>query len=125
MKSCHDHLWYAWIYVLGSLETANKYLCEVKLSSLSEDGESVTFKGKPQSLDKSGQQVILSSGALMMSDAMMKKMFFHVFSVNNNFQFNGSQSNGFGLFGCNQRLIKRVNFLPRCLRLVHLFKSIL
>ena len=75
MKSCHDHLWYAWIYTLGSPKIASEFTCEVHLQSLKEPEISLTFKGKPHSLDKSGQQVILSSGALIMTDEMIKKMF--------------------------------------------------
>ena len=75
MRSCHDHLWYAWIYTLGSSKIASQFRCEVHLQSLIDPEESVTFKGKPHSLDKSGQQVILNSGALVMSDEMVKNMF--------------------------------------------------
>merc|ERR1719414_395769 len=75
MRSCHDHLWYAWIYTLGSSKIASQFRCEVHLQSLNDPDESVTFKGKPHSLDKSGQQAILNSGALVMSDEMVKNMF--------------------------------------------------
>lgn len=75
MRSCHDQLWYAWIYVLGSPKIASQYTCQIELQNLSDPEESVTFKGKPHSLDKSGQQVILSSEALVMTNAMVQKMY--------------------------------------------------
>lgn len=75
MRSCHDHLWYAWIYVLGSSKVADQYQCEVTLENLENTGESFTFKGQPHSLDKSGQQVILTSGTLMMTDSIIKNMY--------------------------------------------------
>lgn len=73
MKSCHDHLWYAWIYTLGSSKTASQFRCQVHLQSFNDPEESLTYKGQPHSLDKSGQQV-KTSGALVMSDEMVKNM---------------------------------------------------
>ena len=73
MKSCHDHLWYARIYTLGSSKTASQFRCQVHLQSFKDPEESLTYKGKPHSVDKSGQEVILD-GVLVMSDQMVKNM---------------------------------------------------
>ena len=75
MKSRNDHLWYAWIYILGSDKVAEQYRCEVRLQSLWENGQSLSLKSKPQSLDRSGNQIISSSSALMISDGLIKKMY--------------------------------------------------
>ena len=74
MKSCQDNLWYAWIYVLGCPQTALEYTCEIKLHNLSDSEESLTFRGKPHSLDKSSKEIIQGSGTLAMTDCLVKKM---------------------------------------------------
>ena len=64
MKSSQDNLWYAWIYVIGCPKTALEYTCEIKLHNLSDSEESLTFRGKPHSLDKSSKDIIQGSGTL-------------------------------------------------------------
>ena len=74
MKACKDNLWYAWIYVLGCPQTASNYTCEIKLLNLSDSEESLTFRGKPHSLDKSSKEIIEGSGNLTLTDCLVKKM---------------------------------------------------
>lgn len=74
MRSCHDHLWHAWTYLLGSANLADQYRCEIKLINGHDEVESLTYSGIPHPLDRSGLQVVKSSSTLAMTDSMVRKM---------------------------------------------------
>lgn len=74
MKSSHDHLWHSWVYVLGSTNLADQYKCEIQLTNGRDHVESLSYTGRPHSLDKSGLQVVNSTGNLVMTDHVVRKM---------------------------------------------------
>jgi hypothetical protein len=73
MKSSIDHLWYAWLYILGPKKLAAEYRCQIQVNNGQQ--ESLTFNGQPHTLDKSGRQVLLGSKTLILTDSQVKNMF--------------------------------------------------